>query len=409
MSSKSLTTARQWRDWLLAMAVIVAVSVLMLPSGFFAALRAQSSTSSSSSSTTTTTTTTTTTSQSCPTPPAGWVITDTGTCAMAPLGVLVPIVTCVAPDPVNPGLQIARFGYDNRIPALNQTPNVPYGPQNAFTVDGYDIGPDSGVPTVFAPGLHEFEFSFRFAPGQSVAWTLTDPWGYYATVAMPTQDTPACVGAPGEQGPQGEPGPEGQMGPVGPQGDPGPQGVPGQAGPAGPTGPQGPQGDAGPMGAPGPAGPAGPQGPQGAPGLPGPMGPQGVPGNTGPQGPVGLGLGFVTEAVSESGALTLPGGNTSVIYMVTVPSGRGRGSSQVSLVLPPAADAISRFVSVRRLDDRGRVIVTTQPGEHIEGWKELGDDHGRHGDSDALALNGRWDYVTLVSDGVTWFVFGQGR
>ena len=73
-------------------------------------------------------------------------------------------------------LQIARFGYDNRISAnATANPTVPYGYLNRFTEDSMDVGPASGVPTTFRPGLDEFVFSFRCAPTEEIAWSLTDP------------------------------------------------------------------------------------------------------------------------------------------------------------------------------------------------------------------------------------------
>jgi hypothetical protein len=89
--------------------------------------------------------------------------------------------------------------------------------------------------------------------------------------------------------------------------------------------------------------------------------------------------------------------------MVSVPPGSGR----VDLTLPPAGNSTSRFVTVRRVNARGRVLIHAQPGERIEGWREPVERDERR--ADVLPLNTRADFVTLVSDGASWFVFAQGR
>lgn len=320
-----------------------------------------------------------------------------------------PRAECVAPDPGNPALRVVVFGYERiaNVPPLTAA----VGPDNNVVVsapDGSaptDVG-DVGQPTTLLPGIHSGAFAFRFDPAtQSVTWTLN------GGSASPSSATPVCGGVPGPtgppgpkgadgldgatgpQGPEGTPGQDGAtgaQGPVGPAGGQGPEGAPGQIGPEGPqgpVGPQGPEGAQGPQGAtgpPGPEGPAGPQGPQGA------QGPQGVPGAT---GPIGLGLSFVNVAVSASGPLVLPPGNASVMFTVRVTP-----ATALDLRLPAAAQSLARFVTIRRLDTRGRVIVRPAAGDHIEGK-----------DPDAITLENRSDYVTLVSDGQAWFVFSEGR
>src|SRR5258706_445598 len=108
------------------------------------------------------------------------------------------------------------------------------------------------------------------------------------------------------------------------------------------------------------------------------------------------------RARAAGGRLVLPAGNASGIFLVRVLQG-----SRLDLTLPAAANGQSRFVTVRRLDERGRVLVKAAPGEHLEGGREIHEGHSH--DSDTLALDGRWDYVTLVSDGTTWFVFAERR
>src|SRR6185295_7241065 len=70
-------------------------------------------------------------------------------------------------------------------------------------------------------------------------------------------------------------------------------------------------------------------------------------------------------------------------YLVT-----NGNNNRVDLTLPTAATAKSRFVTVRRVDDRGRVIIRTA-GEMMEGGREIRD---KSGDSNAIALETRWDW-----------------
>ncbi|MFP5379468.1 MAG: hypothetical protein ACLGHP_06915, partial [Vicinamibacteria bacterium] len=71
------------------------------------------------------------------------------------------------------------------------------------------------------------------------------------------------------------------------------------------------------------------------------------------------------------------------------------------------ADSTSRFLTIRRVNNGGRVLVQTRPGDHLEGGPDVR--FPRNSDANVLALNSRWDYVTLVSDGENWFVFAHGR
>ena len=125
--------------------------------------------------------------------------------------------------------------------------HVPYGPDNKVTVDGSDAGPLSGPPVSLAVGLHTNAFTFRFAPEQTVTWSVTHPSLAITVTATPSESTPECA----------PPGPAGSDGPAGAEG---PQGIPGVSGPAGETGATG---ATGPTGAVGPIGPTGPRGPIG--------------------------------------------------------------------------------------------------------------------------------------------------
>jgi hypothetical protein len=308
-----------------------------------------------------------------------------------------PRAECVGPDPGNPALRIVVFGYERVADAVPLDRIV--GPDNSVVVNGVAAG-DVGQPTTLLAGLHSNAFSFRYDPAtQTVAWMLD------GGSASPNAATPACGGVPGprgEPGPKGADGLDGSVGPQGPEGAPGQDGATGAMGPVGPPGPAGPQGADGIAGPTGPQGPVGPQGPEGAAGPTGAQGPTGATGPVGPVGPLGLGLTFVNVPVSASGPLVLPAGNASAIFLVRVPQG-----NRLDLTLPAAASGQSRLVTIRRLDGRGRVLVKAAPGEHLEGGREIHEGHSQ--DSDTLALDGRWDYVTLVSDGTTWFVFAEGH
>ena len=281
---------------------------------------------------------------------------------------------CVAADPDDPLRSLARFGYENffisAIPLL-----IPYGPDNQVLINGVDAGITSGAPTSFALGIHTNAFSVRFTTGvDEVIWRLKDPSTgvvkeYKVTPLTPSCDTTCTT--------QCEAGPQGTTGPTGPKGDRGDAGVPG---PTGETGPQGTQGGQGPQGVPGATGATGPQGPQGIPGT-------------------NATISFVTVNVSTNGTLAMPAGSNSIVYLASVPG------PHVTLVLPNPSLARGRFLSVRRIDNGGRLLVSGG-GANIEGGREI---RGGSSDSNMIALTERWQWVTFVTDGATWFVFGNGR
>jgi hypothetical protein len=325
-----------------------------------------------------------------------------------------PRVDCVVPDVANPGFFIASFGYERRMPTSSV--GIPYGMENfvqVFSGNGSVTLPDNvGVPTMFTNGLHQFQFSWRFAAGDSVEWTLIAPETGQPKFAVADQNTVtscAVAGPAGPEGPQGPAGPPGIDGLPGEPGNVGPQGPQGERGFPGAPGNMGPRGPQGDPGVPGNVGPQGPQGERGFPGAPGnmgpqglqgPVGPQGPSGNTGPAGPAGaggLGLSYVSQSISASGPLTLGANNASMIYLISNPR-----SARITVTLPPAADGVNRTLTIRRLDSRGRVFVEPQAGESLEG-------RGRERPQDALALDSRSDYVTLVSDGTAWYVFADGK
>jgi hypothetical protein len=161
-------------------------------------------------------------------------------------------------------------------------------------------------------------------------------------------------------------------------------------------------GSDGAPGATGPQGPAGRQGPQGEPGATGATGAQGP---AGVAGPVGLGLGFVVQPLTGGGAVTLPTGNASVIVLVSSASAPRRGDDDddesrpgpnTTLTLPAPGDARSRFVLVRRMDNRGRLLVRPPSGTIVGGRP-----------NETVVLERRFEQVLLVSDGTNWIIFDR--
>lgn len=193
-----------------------------------------------------------------------------------------------------------------------------------------------------------------------------------------------ATGAQGPAGPTGATGPAGATGATGAQGIPGPAGPAGATGPAGANGLNGADGAIGPIGATGPAGPTGDTGAAGAAGAAGAPGVPGLPGANGLPGATGLGLSFEIRRVLSDALITLPAGNRSVVYLVTTPP------SNVTLTLPAASDAVSRFVTIVRVDRGRRVIVRPSNNEMVDGARA------------PIVMGDKYDSITLVSDGVEW-------
>lgn len=107
---------------------------------------------------------------------------------------------------------------------------------------------------------------------------------------------------------------------------------------------------------------------------------------------------FSTLGVDRNGLLALPAANSAIYLARTV-------GPKLSLTLPAPAQAVGRFVSVRRVDDGGRVLISSGAAP-LEGGREL---RARDGNSDVIALDERWDWVTFVTDGTSWFVFESGH
>lgn len=271
---------------------------------------------------------------------------------------VTPRVECVAPDPDDATRRIAVFGYER---VLNVPPvTLKVGAENTVFVSGAPVG-DAGQPTTFLAGLHAAAFHLRYDPA-----TETIAWSVGGVTAAPSDLTPRCprTGRPERDQVARPPGsPHASAGPPTSQGAPGPKGD---------TGPEGP------------------------------AGPEGARGSMGPIGPMGRGLAFETIEVSTQGALRLPAGHTSVIYAARVKNGL-----RLDLVLPPAAEGRSRFVTVRKTDSDGRVVIHATPDERIEGVKPSRGEPGRGNGPPELRDEG--DFVTFVSDGLVWTVFADGR
>ena len=308
-----------------------------------------------------------------------------------------PRLDCASPDPYNPGFSIARFGYEVFLDVPATT--VPVGPQNVVAINGVSVdggSGDAGQPTSFTPGLHLGVFSLRYRTATEMpSWNLNG-----ATITVGA-NAPSCGGAVGPTGPMGPTGATGQAGlagqtgqtgltgPSGLTGPTGPTGQTGQAGQTGQTGPTGPIGARGADGAIGPTGPIGAPGPIGPSGFQGPTGPTGA---TGAPGAIGAGLSFTALDVTTSGQLTLPPGNVSPVFRIRTVSDDRR----LELTLPPAASSVSRFLTIKRIDNRGRAMIVPAQGDRIDGRRDI-------------ALDDADDFVTLVSDGTAWFVVGIGR
>lgn len=106
-------------------------------------------------------------------------------------------------------------------------------------------------------------------------------------------------------------------------------------------------------------------------------------------GPLGLGLAFEIRRVSADTAIALPADNRSVVYLVTT------GSRNITLTLPAPASATSRFITIQRLDNGRKVFIRPSGNAPIDGVRV------------PVAMEDRFDAVTLVTDGVEWVVINR--
>jgi hypothetical protein len=107
-------------------------------------------------------------------------------------------------------------------------------------------------------------------------------------------------------------------------------------------------------------------------------------------GPIGLGLAFQIRRVSDDADVVLGAGNASVVYLV-----QADRTSPITLTLPAAAGAASRFVTITRVSNGRRITVRTRAGESIDGA------------ASRIVLDDKITSVTLVTDGVEWVVVAQ--
>lgn len=138
---------------------------------------------------------------------------------------------------------------------------------------------------------------------------------------------------------------------------------------------------------PGPAGPPGPPGPQGSPGAAGAIGPQGPAGPVGPTGATGAGLAFEIRRTSTDTVITTPADDRSVVYLVN------SGTRAVTMILPPASAAESRFVMVERVGGGRGVTVRPQGNDLLDGANA------------PIVIDGQYDAFTMISDGHEWIVW----
>lgn len=104
---------------------------------------------------------------------------------------------------------------------------------------------------------------------------------------------------------------------------------------------------------------------------------------------MGLGLAFEIQRVGADATLVSPPDNRSLICLVT--SGRGA----ITITLPPAETATSRFMTVQRLDKGRKILIRAAGGEMIDGAGA------------AVVMEDRFDAVTFVTDGTEWVVFSR--
>ena len=290
---------------------------------------------------------------------------------------LRPLMLCATPDISDATKSLVQVGYENTFTGAVPL-TILHGAGNTLLINNTDKSLESGVPTDFAVGIHTNAFSLRLTLGvDTVVWQLKDPESNAVVDYPMPAELPPCYGA-------------GAAGPAGPQG---PEGPPGTPGAPGPPGVDGADGAAGPAGPPGAQGPEGPQGAAGEQGLKGDQGPQGDVGPVGPQGPAGPAgsdatINFTLLTIAASGPLTFPTGAHSVLYLVSTSGPR----DSVALTLPTPSTAVGRFVSVRRVNKGGDVTISGG-GATVQGGP--------------ITLRDAGDWVTLVTDGTTWFVFGS--
>lgn len=117
-----------------------------------------------------------------------------------PVPAIVPVVICVARDPASAGSYIASFGYARADGA--PVVRVPYASSGAVlnyvTVGNDPLPPDYGVPAEFVAGFQRDQFAVRALEAESITWRLTSDQTRSVVATSGTQ--PVCANVP--QAPQ---------------------------------------------------------------------------------------------------------------------------------------------------------------------------------------------------------------
>ena len=113
---------------------------------------------------------------------------------------IVPVVNCVARDPVNAGSYVAMFGYERT--GGSAVVRVPYASigaaLNYVNVGGNPLPPNYGVPTEFLIGSQRNQFAVRALDTQSATWWLTSD--QTRSVVANSRTQPVCTVPPSTTG-----------------------------------------------------------------------------------------------------------------------------------------------------------------------------------------------------------------
>ncbi len=106
---------------------------------------------------------------------------------------IVPVVSCVAPDPDAAGYYIASFGYTRTggPPIAHVPASTDLNGRNVVDIDGQTAASAEGVPTDFLPGSHPDQFTVRAHVSQTITWRLTSDAPRVAVAT--SQSQPTCV------------------------------------------------------------------------------------------------------------------------------------------------------------------------------------------------------------------------
>jgi hypothetical protein len=99
---------------------------------------------------------------------------------------------------------------------------------------------------------------------------------------------------------------------------------------------------------------------------------------------MGMGLGFDIVKTSSDTVIAMPPDGHSVVYLVTTPP------RSLTITLPLASAAASRFVTITRVDNGRTVTVRPQGSDPVDGERV------------PVVMDDQLDSITLVSDGNEW-------